>query len=853
MRFDLRIKLRCLLLSCLLLVGFFAFGQPESKWSLTQQASAQASCVPGAFRLANQCYPLGQSPCAPTAIRFQNSCMSPQAAWDIVRNQSHAPCAAGAYKIENQCYALGQSPCAPTAIRYQNSCSAPQTILAQVQGEQAPPPPPPPPSGGDATQEEPPSCEDSDIGFTWLLCPALDFADRMISFLEDQINRQLEIPDNYFEGDAGTSIQGAWGRMRNLAYIILFPIMLVMVIGTALGFEFVSAYTIKRALPRLVIAVIFIAVSYPLLRFGVTLSNDLGRGALGLLTSSIVGDGEVTLSGLFSPDAIDGSLFTLAAAATGVVAIGALPMILSYAVVIAIAVFLGFLILTIRRALVILFIILAPLAILSWIFPGNDKLWKLWWGTFWKLLAVFPMITLLIGAGRVFASIIRATPDSGFVETTGAALVLAISYAAAPFAVQRFGGAFGALTGAMQNRGKGMLGAIKGAGRNATKKRMMGAVRGQNNLNLGIAGRGVASLYRRGYLAGTGKLGLGPGLLTRSGRMRYKEQSGKIMRESEAEAMKADAGHMAGSDDAPFLAAKKGGKQAFIRRYMKRTGVSRAEATRVAAAMETSYGAKIGTKAMRRAAQRSFVESSSNTDTGRQTDVASRHKMMGEFMDNITEMTADGSMSIDEATLLMASAKERLEFSGGGYDDKRNLIEKATTRRRRGKRGTDLITTDEMGEFHSKVVDAAHSGQIMGSNYRTMYALGGQMVADVRKHRADAERHRQAGNVDAQRASERKAKQLYGKLSGLHDMASQVSMQNGRIFADSVLSEEVGGKSIAEEIEALKAANDRDYFEVHKEFTQGTAEQREAGARSSAGQPGASPSAGPPAGVSPEP
>ena len=66
----------------------------------------------------------------------------------------------------------------------------------------------------------------------------------------------------------------------------------------------------------------------------------------------------------------------------------------------------GFFLLTLRQLLILVLVLFAPLAILSWIFPGNDKLWKLWWETFTKMLLAFPLIMLLIGGTRIVAYVI---------------------------------------------------------------------------------------------------------------------------------------------------------------------------------------------------------------------------------------------------------------------------------------------------------------------------------------------------------------------------------------------------------------------------------------------------------------
>jgi hypothetical protein len=53
---------------------------------------------------------------------------------------------------------------------------------------------------------------------------------------------------------------------------------LVVVIAQALGTELLDAYTLRKVLPRILIAAVGITLSWQLMEFFVTLTNDLGYG-----------------------------------------------------------------------------------------------------------------------------------------------------------------------------------------------------------------------------------------------------------------------------------------------------------------------------------------------------------------------------------------------------------------------------------------------------------------------------------------------------------------------------------------------------------------------------------------------
>jgi hypothetical protein len=45
-----------------------------------------------------------------------------------------------------------------------------------------------------------------------------------------------------------------------------------------------------------------------------------------------------------------------------------------------------------RQIAIMILAIIAPLAIIAWIFPANTTLWKIWQKSFMKLLLLYPLI-----------------------------------------------------------------------------------------------------------------------------------------------------------------------------------------------------------------------------------------------------------------------------------------------------------------------------------------------------------------------------------------------------------------------------------------------------------------------------
>ena len=366
-----------------------------------------------------------------------------------------------------------------------------------------------PPTGGNAATDtsgevSDESCEKAGGDFSFGLCPLLRMSNEGIQLLDRKIRSLLEVDPKYFEAipagkpNAGHKpVQEIWASFRNIAAILLIPILLFLVIGTALGFSVVDAYTVKRAMPRLLIAVIFMALSYDICLIMIDITTALGRGVGGIVAVPFGGANNLTLPALFSPPTVGGGGgggfsfktiisagsnvlvpgagqvvdkgFSLAGGILAFVSLGAaglasVGILASFLFIAFILLMIIFILLTIREIVIVFLVVMSPLAILSWIFPGNDKLWKTWWDTFTKLLLVYPVISGLIMMGRGFAALINSANsavDPSTIEAVFFVIVKLFVYIG-PFFLILFvlkilTGVFGTLTGMVNDRSKGLF------------------------------------------------------------------------------------------------------------------------------------------------------------------------------------------------------------------------------------------------------------------------------------------------------------------------------------------------------------------------------------------------------------
>ena len=285
-------------------------------------------------------------------------------------------------------------------------------------------------SGTGATGPSAPSCGSNfNSPFAYLICPILgvldDAAGGFNNFIEGQLNFCTGVSSTTgakcSDNNLTDQVKTGWSTFRVIATALLIIIMLVAIISQALGGQIFDAYAIRKILPKLVIAVILIQLSWFIFKFFIDLTNDIGHGIQSLMFAPFGGSGNMDLAKLIGhgikvagggsagADALAFTLFTTLA--IGVIAVS-VPGLLLLALYVVLALFIAFLTLILRKVLIIMLVLLSPLALIAWILPGTNRYWKLWSENFTKILVMFPMVMALIAAGRIFAYIAAGAPQA---------------------------------------------------------------------------------------------------------------------------------------------------------------------------------------------------------------------------------------------------------------------------------------------------------------------------------------------------------------------------------------------------------------------------------------------------------
>ena len=299
-----------------------------------------------------------------------------------------------------------------------------------------------------------------DGGLGWLICPVMTFVANINDAAYGAISGFLDIKPAILGDNSNTSgAKQGWDFFRNIANAI-FAVIFLWIIFSQISNVGVSNYGIKKILPRLIIGALLVNLSYYLCQIFVDLSNILGHTLKDALEAGAGGIGtESEAAGWGS--AIAATIVGVG----GVAAFAALAIGIPTLAAGFLAIMTVFIILVVRQAGIILLISMSPIAFAAWLLPNTEDLFKKWMKMFRGLLLVFPIISLLYGAGKLAGAVLAssATVDPNNPDETLHLVALAATtmpLIATPFVLQNSLsslGSIGAKIGKLSSAANGNL------------------------------------------------------------------------------------------------------------------------------------------------------------------------------------------------------------------------------------------------------------------------------------------------------------------------------------------------------------------------------------------------------------
>ena len=288
------------------------------------------------------------------------------------------------------------------------------------------PDPPEDPEDPGTPTETKPNCYSNSGALGWILCPIIEQgADFVEDIYEGFIEPFLVLDSGLFDTgkSGGRETYKAWTQFQTYANILFVAGFLFVIFSQLTGIG-IDNYGIKKILPKLVVGAILINLSYLICQLAIDVANIIGYG----LKSIFDGIGYVELDKVALAEAPSNTIHTLKAVGTTsilvvLVALLAAPAVLAegagllvpifLAIIgIVIALFALFCILSLRKALAVVLVVISPLAFVCYMLPNTKKLFDKWLGFFKGILLSFPICSAMVYGGHAASRIIVAASDS---------------------------------------------------------------------------------------------------------------------------------------------------------------------------------------------------------------------------------------------------------------------------------------------------------------------------------------------------------------------------------------------------------------------------------------------------------
>lgn len=672
---------------------------------------------------------------------------------------------------------------------------------------------------------------------TWLICPLVSAAQGAIEGLTNGIDSLLTINTNEIfanttqKGSTGSGFYQAWNTFRIFGAGLIVIAGLIMLIAQAAGTDVIDAYTIHKVLPRILIAVIFITLSWPLLNFAITLTNDIGTGIRAIIYTPFEGIGTTVKvnGGAATVGAIVGTATFLTLGLLGIA---------SFMLTALLAVFVGFIVLFLRQVVIQMLVIFAPLAIACYVLPGTQKAWNFWKDTFISMLIVFPIISAMIAMGRVFSVVMYNNRTGGvptFVNEIGAFIVYFLPYFLLPAAFRWAGGAMATLGGFVNDRHRGAFDRLKNfrktqAANNAHAMKVGNRFRSDNALanRFNAASRGVSNLGAAGFnpMKMKSRFQAGTSLGKEQELHEYMEKNAAFNAiKGNDDYLQATMANMAARDkktgkyiDAAtgklFSEGEEGTKiyggasEADQRRYLSAMGYEGRDLEQGVAAIrqakrETSndvFGA-------------AAVVANASTGTGWKDGGVT------EMMESINDAAGgDRHMATNMLASMRGAASQsgRLDLGGSSFGKQAQQLGRMYDEKHTTGKISDDTKLDVTHELHQSVLETKGANEFARARGQAVEHLSHEMLYDIKKAHARV-KAAPVGSEEHTKA-QRALAQKYASVANFHDSLNHMSPENAKLVADNVLSQTVDGKQVFTQVEDYRKENNQDFLRTRKDY-----------------------------------
>lgn len=324
-------------------------------------------------------------------------------------------------------------------------------------------------------------CQPGGINLSWIICPVINAVVYAENDIENVIGGLLqtapiEFDNNNCNSTIGNCIFKAWSNIRLYGDLLLVVALLIAILVEAFGGGVAEAYTVKRMLPRILVAAILINLSIYFIAAAEDITNTIGHGIYGIIREAF---GSANWN--FTPNGFSADVLPIGLLTTGYILFSgeALAFFSLFVLLPALFALISVLFtILIRQVLLLLLLILSPLAFALYCLPNTEQYFKKWWDLLFKTLMVYPIMMVIFASGYVayiitnwlvngnnphHLTIVGTASDAAkFIPGMLPIMALVAPLFLMPFAFKMAGGVIGNIHAALNSVGKKATEAIKG-------------------------------------------------------------------------------------------------------------------------------------------------------------------------------------------------------------------------------------------------------------------------------------------------------------------------------------------------------------------------------------------------------
>jgi hypothetical protein len=357
------------------------------------------------------------------------------------------------------------------------------------------------------------TCETGGFGLNWIICPVFNgvanFCDWLFQYLV-----QPFLVTSPISTDSTDSSFRIWSQFRIYGNVLLVIGLLVLVFGQSIGGGLIDAYTVKKSMPRILIAAILINLSIYIVAGLVDITNVVG-GTLGkVMTDPLAGAGAFNFSpstvqagNIIGSTGIVTALGVTGGIVGGLASVEVGQFILLFIVMpVVLGLLAAFITLILRKAAILALILVSPVAFALYCLPNTEKYFRKWWDFLVQTLMVYPIVIIIFAVADILSVTVYNANKSQPGAVGGGTIALIIAFLLQflpllmiPYAFKLAGGAVGLVHETLTNYHKRGQEMAKGNVNDPSSLRRRVSLGAQNAITASRGNR-IASLRERSKL-----------------------------------------------------------------------------------------------------------------------------------------------------------------------------------------------------------------------------------------------------------------------------------------------------------------------------------------------------------------